>query len=163
MSWQVEDGKYPIQQFWTEDPVVPDRSSIPSSVIRTDGSYPSFSWWTQQGDIIAPPYPTAVMFVDGSYPKVTVWDNPGTLIGAPYPDSVMFVLGRSYPKVNAWSDFELGSFTDCGDLNSITIPSSIQKIGPYAFKGTKLTQVRVPKGCYYQRSAFPDGCKIILY
>ena len=43
---------------------------------------------------------------------------------------------------------------------SLYIPDSVVTIGSRAFYGTQITEVSIPKDCWYSSSAFPPGCKV---
>lgn len=54
----------------------------------------------------------------------------------------------------------LGAFCNAYGLGKVFIPTSVKKIGPYAFRNTQLTSVTIASDCTYYPTSFPDGCII---
>lgn len=54
----------------------------------------------------------------------------------------------------------LGAFCHATNLNSVTIPSTVQSIGRYSFTHTVLTAVTLPDACTYYSTSFPEGCTV---
>lgn len=46
------------------------------------------------------------------------------------------------------------------NLTTVSIPSSVKKIGPYSFAGTNLSTVSLAPDCKYFDTSFPSGCII---
>ena len=49
------------------------------------------------------------------------------------------------------------AFQDCSNLKEINIPSSVTFVGPNAFMGTKVKDVKIPRYCKVAINAFPKG------
>lgn len=54
----------------------------------------------------------------------------------------------------------MGAFCNDTNLVSIDIPASVKYIGPYAFRRTLLSHVKIASDCRYFTTSFPDGCVI---
>lgn len=57
----------------------------------------------------------------------------------------------------------LGTFANAKDLQGVSIPKSVKKIGRYSFANTQLKSVTIAKDCKYYDTSFPKGCKINFY
>lgn len=57
----------------------------------------------------------------------------------------------------------LGTFANAKDLQGVSIPKSVKKIGRYSFANTQLKSVTIAKDCEYYDTSFPKGCKINFY
>lgn len=57
----------------------------------------------------------------------------------------------------------IGSFCNCVNLENVTIPESVNYIGPYAFYNTKLKKVKIASDCKYYDTSFPRDCEIEFY
>lgn len=57
----------------------------------------------------------------------------------------------------------IGSFCNCVNLENITIPESVNYIGPYAFYKTKLKKIKIASNCVYYDTSFPEDCEIEFY
>lgn len=57
----------------------------------------------------------------------------------------------------------IGAFTNCTDLTSVTIPASVKYIDYYSFWNTGLTSVTIASDCKYYPTSFPSGCTINFY
>lgn len=57
----------------------------------------------------------------------------------------------------------LGVFANAKDLQEVSIPRSVKKIGRYSFANTQLKSVTIAKDCKYYNTSFPKGCKINFY
>lgn len=57
----------------------------------------------------------------------------------------------------------IGSFCNCVNLENVTIPESVNYIGPYAFYNTKLKKVKIASNCVYYDTSFPRDCEIEFY
>lgn len=57
----------------------------------------------------------------------------------------------------------LGAFINCTHLTEVRIPDSVTSIGPYSFYNTGLRKVRIPSGCTYCDTSFPEDCEIEFY
>lgn len=57
----------------------------------------------------------------------------------------------------------LGTFANEKDLQGVSIPRSVKKIGRYSFANTQLKSVTIAKDCEYYDTSFPKGCKINFY
>ena len=57
----------------------------------------------------------------------------------------------------------LGVFANAKDLQGVSIPKSVKKIGRYSFANTQLKSVTIAKDCEYYDTSFPKGCKINFY
>lgn len=57
----------------------------------------------------------------------------------------------------------LGAFCNAYGLSKVTIPASVKKIGPYAFRNSQVRSVTIASDCVYYPTSFPDGCEIKFY
>lgn len=68
------------------------------------------------------------------------------------------LLNTDIPQVHP-----IGAFCNCHGLVSVYIPSTVKKIGPYAFYNTQLSQVQIASDCEYYDTSFPENCTIEYY
>lgn len=57
----------------------------------------------------------------------------------------------------------IGAFCNCVNLENVTIPESVNYIGPYAFYNTKLKKIKIASNCVYYDTSFPEDCEIEFY
>lgn len=92
---------------------------------------------------------------------------PEKAMDEPYPDAMWRIKDDSNNK----SPFNevllnvdlLGVFANAKDLQEVSIPRSVKKIGRYSFANTQLKSVTIAKNCEYYDTSFPKGCKINFY
>lgn len=82
------------------------------------------------------------------------------LLSPPYPPGVWEVESGRLAHDGLPEASKMGAFADCKKLRNVTIPSTVTYIGPYAFYGTSLTEVTIPRGCVYFDTSFPSGCTV---
>ena len=56
-----------------------------------------------------------------------------------------------------------GAFCNCTKLATAHIPESVKYIGPYAFRNTALTKVKIASDCVFSSTSFPEECVIEFY
>lgn len=56
-----------------------------------------------------------------------------------------------------------GAFKNAQNLSVVRVPSTVLKIGEYAFFDTNISRVVLNKNCVYNKKAFPSGTKIFYY
>jgi len=72
-----------------------------------------------------------------------------------YKEAEKIIVPDGVTRINSYA------FQNCENLTSIAIPGSVTEIGSYAFANcTKLKEVCLPVTCQYERTSFPNGCKI---
>ena len=94
-------------------------------------------------------------------------DIPEKAMDEPYPDAMWRIKDDSNNK----SPFNelllnvdlLGVFANAKDLQEVSIPRSVKKIGRYSFANTQLKSVTIAKDCKYYDTSFPKACKINFY
>lgn len=57
----------------------------------------------------------------------------------------------------------IGAFCNCTSLTNVSIPESVNYIGPYAFYNTKLKKIKIASDCKYYDTSFPKDCEIEFY
>lgn len=57
----------------------------------------------------------------------------------------------------------IGAFCNCVNLENVSIPESVNYIGPYAFYNTKLKKIKIASNCKYYDTSFPRDCEIEFY
>ena len=57
----------------------------------------------------------------------------------------------------------IGAFCNCVNLENVSIPESVNYIGPYAFYNTKLKKIKIASNCVYYDTSFPRDCEIEFY
>lgn len=57
----------------------------------------------------------------------------------------------------------IGAFCNCTSLTNVSIPESVNYIGPYAFYNTKLKKIKIASNCKYYDTSFPKDCEIEFY
>ena len=141
-NWQQIDNQYPTP-IGVNYPPVFDESKV-------------YSVWTFSSTVIGgypiPGVPQPSLFdvnkVYGSFKM--------------YPD-----VAEGYPTPVTIDPIKIGAFAYLTNLTSITIPSSVKKIGRYAFYKTGLRSVTLASDCTYYSTSFPPECDIngghILY
>lgn len=104
---------------------------------------------------------------DGFPTNIEFIDVPEKAMEKPYPKAVwridsVFNNGLPYHELLKQTEI-LGSFANVKNLQRVSIPKSVKKIGKYAFRNTRLKSVTIAKDCEYFATSFPNGCKINFY
>ena len=82
----------------------------------------------------------------------------------PYPKTVWRIGSNGLPYNELLLDTDLvGAFANATDLQEVSIPKSVKKIGRYSFRNTKLKSVTISQDCEYFDTSFPDGCIVNFY
>ncbi len=91
------------------------------------------------------------------------------------PDAPEKAMSKPYPKALWRIDDDIpyhellplekpsGAFMNAVKLEYVRIPTSVQKIGRYAFTNTALRKVSIPSDCEYSETSFPENCLIEFY
>lgn len=104
-------------------------------------------------------------------------DSPDALtsdMGVPQPPSIMIssmplaewrikketVTHELLPTYKLLLD---GAFKNAQNLSVVRVPSTVLKIGEYAFFDTNISRVVLNKNCVFNKKAFPSGTKIFYY
>ena len=94
-------------------------------------------------------------------------DVPEKYMEKPYPYALWRIdtdVNNNLPTNELLSNITLlGSFANAKNLQQVSIPQSIKRIGRYAYRNTQLKSVIIAKDCEYYNTSFPDGCKIHFY
>ena len=127
-----------------------------------DGDYPFLESLPQNLTVMNEPYSITLMTQKANeYPK---YDNLKLLkFNSPYPIIIMIQKNNEYPFFEQLKLESLGAFKDAINLQSVIIPKSVKKIGPYSFANTKLTSITIARDCEYYPTSFPSGCQINFY
>ena len=130
--------------------------------LMNDGDYPFLESLPQNLTVMNEPYSITLMTQKANeYPK---YDNLKLLkFNSPYPIIIMIQKNNEYPFFEQLKLESLGAFKDAINLQSVIIPKSVKKIGPYSFANTKLTSVTIARDCEYYPTSFPSGCQINFY
>lgn len=105
---------------------------------------------------------------DNGFPTNSYFiDCPEKTIEKPYPYALWRIEDTEndgYPTNKLLNNISLlGSFANAKNLQRVSIPQSVKRIGKYAFRNTQLTSVTIAKDCEYYDTSFPDNCKIKFY
>lgn len=132
-----------------------DNSSIQPSDIQSCSakiSYAPISWLIGENG-----YPINTEFIDA----------PEKAMNKPYPLAMWRIeddVNKKFPFNELLLNVDLlGTFANVKDLQEISIPKSVKKIGKYSFTNTQLKSVMIAKDCEYYDTSFPKGCKINFY
>lgn len=132
-----------------------DSSSIYPSDIQSCSakiSYAPLSWHIGENG-----FPTNTEFID----------TPEKAMDKPYPLAMWRIeddINKKFPFNELLLNVDLlGTFANAKDLQEVSIPKSVKKIGKYSFKNTQLKSVTIAKDCEYYDTSFPKGCKINFY
>lgn len=113
-----------------------------------------------------PPYPSIFWYVDTEHNDI---NHLGELnyhspcFSYPYPSIFWYVNDNKNDVLNSsYRDPEpMGAFKDCSNLQTVSIPFSVNLIGSYAFWNTALTEVSLSRDCLYDsNTSFPEDCKV---
>lgn len=66
------------------------------------------------------------------------------------------------PHKKCFNDLHLGACYNSKNLVDVVIPSTVNKIGPYAFAGTCIKTVSVCSSCIYEETSFPKECEVCI-
>lgn len=128
MSWYVEDGRL------THD-------DLPAVLPRYVPPYPSGVWYVQNGKLTHSALPEVLpIYIPPLAPGIWYVEND-MLTNSLMPETII-----------------KGAFCNCSELRTAVIPSTVTYIGPYAFYGTALRKVTLPRNCTYFSTSFPRGC-----
>lgn len=139
-SWSQNDSYYEGLPYITSTrySAEPDMSNVKFIWSIISGVYESLPYITASG-VAGVPDMTNVKFI-----WVTTQNNNFNLPYISYMENI-------------------GAFTNCTDLTSITIPASVKYIDYYTFWNTGLTQVTIASDCVYYPTSFPSGCTVNFY
>lgn len=99
---------------------------------------------------------------DGELPYRTTFVYMPILDDA--PSSLWHMVDGDLPYRTSFVNMEvMGSFCHAEQLQKVTIPKSVKKIGPYAFTHTALKEVTIASDCTYSETTFPKDCVINFY
>lgn len=102
--------------------------------------------------------PSAMWKITEDLPFKSVFGAAVSIDDAP---SAMWKINNDLPYKSVFAENQLmGAFEGCTNLAHVSIPSTVQSIGPYSFKDTALTEVTLPAECTYYSTSFPPGCTI---
>lgn len=92
-------------------------------------------------------------------------DVPENAMEHPYPFAMWRMESENeFPTNKLLITQELlGAFANAKNLQEVSIPKSVKKIGKYAFRNTQLKSVIISKDCEYFTTSFPENCKIKFY
>ncbi len=90
---------------------------------------------------------------------------PEKSMDKPYPHALWRIeADNEYPTNKLLIAPELlGAFANATNLQRVSIPKSVKRIGRYAFRNSQLKSVMIAKDCKFYDTSFPDGCKINFY
>lgn len=80
-----------------------------------------------------------------------------------YKHSSWEIVNGVLTNVDIPSTNPIGAFCNCVNLENVTIPESVNYIGPYAFYNTKLKKIKIASNCVYYDTSFPEDCEIEFY
>lgn len=79
-----------------------------------------------------------------------------------YEDHMWQSKKGEYPTKKHFKELPLGACCNSKALVDVIIPSSVKKIGPYAFAGTCIKTVSVCSSCIYEETSFPKECEVCI-
>lgn len=116
------------------------------------------------GNYIQPPYPSFWWYVkDGKLTHDGLPEPIPALISKPYPSFWWYVEDGELVLNAIPEPVLMGAFLNCKSLTTVEIPSSVKKIGEWAFYNTKIKEVTIASDCEYFDSSFPPDCAINFY
>lgn len=162
MSWKQSSNSYPYQDTIPQPLQLFSQPYPDGLMTQKTGEYPIIKTLPEPLDIFTTPYPIGLMNQrTGEYPKFT-YLHPLQLLSQPYPIGLMQQKLGEYPKFVYLNLIKCGSFIGCS-VEQIQIPSSVKKIGPYAFYNTNIKQVTISQDCEYSETSFPPDCVVYTY
>ena len=159
-DWLINDGDYPFLESLPQNLTVMNEPYSITLMTQKANEYPKYD--NLELKEIASDYPIILMTQKANeYPK---YDNLKLLkFNSPYPIIIMIQKNNEYPFFEQLKLESLGAFKDAINLQSVIIPKSVKKIGPYSFANTKLTSITIARDCEYYPTSFPSGCQINFY
>ena len=79
-----------------------------------------------------------------------------------YPYLAWYQKRGELPHKQCFQELHLGACYKSKNLVDVIIPSSVKKIGPYAFAGTCIKTVSVCSSCIYEETSFPKECEVCI-
>ena len=138
-----------------------DLSSDPPNIYNSEGTENLHNAFMQ-------PYPYIFWYVtqDGNnvINNAFILNNTPSL-NTPYPYIFWFTNSAGDDTIHyaLFKNEPMGACNKCTNLNNITIPKSVKKIGNEMATNTSLTSVTIANDCEYTSTSFPQNCVVNFY